>query len=115
LPVQVVVGGVLVQVIESCNNTWLFDMERRRFRRVPRGVPLDLPATSGEWQPFARLDVDPDSDAFEVALDERGSRLLRAWRHQGACQQCDERTTAEVSKAAVAAALASPPEFSPRR
>ncbi len=102
---QVVVGGVQVEMIESCNNTWLFDLERRRFRRVPRGVPLDLPATSSEWQPFAHLEVDPDSDAFEVALDERGSRLLRSWRHQGSCQQCDERSTAEVSKAAVAAAL----------
>lgn len=102
---QVIVGGVQVEMIESCNNTWLFDLERRRFRRVPRGVPLDLPATSSEWQAFAHLEVDPDSDAFEVALDERGSRLLRSWRHQGACEQCDERATAEVSKAAVAAAL----------
>ncbi|MEO6121886.1 MAG: hypothetical protein ABIW46_02390 [Acidimicrobiales bacterium] len=105
LPVQVVIGGVMVKVIESCNNTWLFDLERSRFRRVPRGVPLDLPATSGEWQQFASLEIDPHSDAFEVALDERGSRLLRSWRHQGACVQCDERITAEVSKVAVAAAL----------
>ncbi|MGH9154620.1 MAG: hypothetical protein ACRD1K_01925 [Acidimicrobiales bacterium] len=102
---QVVVGGVVVQVIESCNNTWLFDSKRLRFRRVPRGVPLDLPATSSEWQAYAYLEVDPDSDAFEVALDERGTRLLRSWRHQGACEQCSERQTAEVSKVAVAAAL----------
>lgn len=102
---QVVVGGVMVEMVESCNNTWLFDLERRRFRRVPRGVPMDLPATSGEWQEFARLEFAPDSDAFEVALDERGSRLLRSWRHRGACDQCDGRMTAEVSKAAVAAAL----------
>jgi len=111
--VQVVAGGVLVEVIESCHNTWLFDMERHRFRRVPRGVPLDLPATSGEWQRFARLEVDPDSDAFEVALDEHGTRLLRSWRHQGACRLCDERSTAEVSKAAVAAALRSGGSVSP--
>ncbi|MGH9164813.1 MAG: hypothetical protein ACRDZW_04775 [Acidimicrobiales bacterium] len=102
---QVVVGGVLVEMMESCNNTWLFDMAGRRFRRVPRGVPLDLPAAGGEWQRFYELDIDPDSDAFEVSLDERGSRLLRSWRHQGACQQCDQRSTAEVSKEAVAAAL----------
>lgn len=102
---QVVVGGVLVEMIESCNNTWLFDRERGRFRRVPRGVPLDLPAAGTDWQDFAHLEIDPDSDAFEVALDERGTRLLRSWRHQGACRQCDERATAEVSRAAVAAAL----------
>ena len=110
---QVVVGGVLVTVIESCNNTWLFDLERRRFRRVPRGVPLDLPATTGEWQSFHELEIDANSDAFEVLLDERGSRLLRSWRHRGACDQCDLRSTAEVSRSAVAAAL-SAGDFSPR-
>src|SRR4051812_20769621 len=86
VPVRPQGGNVIV--IESCNSTWLFDNDKGRFRRVPRGTPLDLPAPDAEWQRFYRLEVDPDTDAFLVSLNESGSRLLRSFRHRPPCQQC---------------------------
>ena len=93
-------GGANVLVIESCNSTWLFDHDKSRFRRVPRGAPLDLPAPEAEWQRYFRLEVDPESDAFLVSLNESGSRLLRSFRHTPPCQQC-EAGTAELSLEAI--------------
>jgi hypothetical protein len=97
-------GGANVIVIESCNSTWLFDNDKGRFRRVPRGTPLDLPAPDAEWQRFYRLEVDPDTDAFLVSLNESGSRLLRSFRHRPPCQQCEPEApgTVELSLEAIA-------------
>jgi hypothetical protein len=96
-------GGNVI-VIESCNSTWLFDNDKGRFRRVPRGTPLDLPAPDAEWQRFFRLEVDPDTDAFLVSLNESGSRLLRSFRHRPPCQQCEPEApgTVELSLEAIA-------------
>ena len=88
-------------IIESCNSTWLFDHDKSRFRRVPRGTPLDLPAPDAEWQRFYRLEVDPDTDAFLVHLNESGSRLLRSFRHRPPCQQCEPHGTVELSLEAI--------------
>jgi hypothetical protein len=87
------VAGTVVQVVESCNSTWLFDTQRLRFRRVPKGISLEAPH-GGEWRPYARLELEPDADAFVVALNEDGTRLLRSWRHNGPCPQCEP--TAEL-------------------
>ncbi|HZQ85340.1 MAG TPA: hypothetical protein VFA83_10905 [Acidimicrobiales bacterium] len=94
-------GSGNVLVIESCNSTWLFDHDKARFRRVPRGTPLDLPAPEAEWQRFHRLEVDPDTDAFLVHLNESGSRLLRSFRHTPPCQQCEPHGTVELSLEAI--------------
>src|SRR5260221_7692878 len=95
------VGGANVVVIESCNSTWLFDHDKSRFRRVPRGSPIDLPAPDAEWQRFWRLEVDPETDAFLVSLNESGSRLLRSFRHTPPCQQCEPHGTVELSLEAI--------------
>ena len=94
-------GGSNLLVIESCNSTWLFDHEKSRFRRVPRGAPLDLPASDAEWQRYFRLEVDPDTDAFLVTLNESGSRLLRSFRHVMPCEQCEAPATTELSLEAI--------------
>ena len=97
-------GANNMLVIESCNSTWLFDQDKARFRRVPRGTPLDMPAPDAEWQRFYRLEVDPDTDAFLVSLNESGSRLLRSFRHRPPCQQCEPEPhgTVELSLEAIA-------------
>ena len=66
--------------IESTHSIWLFDVERMRFRRVPKGTDTEAPSLDSDWEPYFALDVDDDSGAFTVALNEDRTRLLRAWR-----------------------------------
>jgi hypothetical protein len=94
-------AGSDVQVIESCNSTWLFDASRSRFRRVPKGISLDVPAPADEWQRYYSLEIDDDTGAFVVALNESGTRLLRSYRHVMPCPHCDANQTTEVSLEAV--------------
>jgi hypothetical protein len=64
---------------DSSHSTWLFDPDRMRFCRIPKGIdPQSLPLER-EWQPYYALDLD-DSGSFTVALSEDRTRLLRAWR-----------------------------------
>jgi hypothetical protein len=66
--------------LESSNSIWLFEIDRMRFRRVPRGTDPNSPAPANEWQPYFGLEVEPDTGAFTVALNEDGTRRLRAVR-----------------------------------
>ena len=66
--------------LESSNSIWLFDVDRMRFRRVPRGTDPNAPAPAAEWQPYFGLEVEPATGAFTVALNEDGTRRLRAVR-----------------------------------
>src|SRR5438876_795262 len=66
--------------IESTHSIWLFDAERMRFRRVPKGSDADSPSLDSDWEPYFALDVDNETGAFTVALNEDRTRLLRAWR-----------------------------------
>lgn len=76
-----------LQVLESCGFTWIFDEATLRFRRVPRhaGVGLDVPAG---WTPYHRLEIDGARNSFVVALNEAGTRILRAWLHIEPCERC---------------------------
>ena len=95
-------GAPAHQVIESCNSTWVFDTQAKRFRRVPRGTPLDLPTTAADWETYVKLDVDLESDAFLVTLNAAGTRLLRSYRHSDPCAQCDPGdATTELSLEAI--------------
>ena len=67
--------------IESTHSTWLFDTERMRFCRLPRGIdPMSI-GLEGEWQPYYGLELDP-SGSFTVALNADHTRMLRAWRDE---------------------------------
>jgi hypothetical protein len=66
--------------LESSNSIWLFDRERMRFRRVPRGTDPDSPSSPHDWEPYFGLEVETDTGAFTVALNEDGTRRLRAVR-----------------------------------
>ena len=92
-------AGNAVQVIESCNSTWIFDAERGRFRRAPRGSAIDVPAPDHEWDDYFGLELLPDSGAFVVRLNEAGTRLLRAYRHGEGCSACGDEATGELSVA----------------
>jgi hypothetical protein len=91
-----------LQVIESCNSTWVFDAKAKRFRRVPKGTPLDLPTSAADWETYVKLEIDVDSDAFLVTLNEAGTRLLRSYKHSDPCAQCGPAdATAELSLEAI--------------
>lgn len=76
-----------LQVLESCAFTWIFDGATLRFRRMPRDahVNLDVPTA---WTPYHRLEIDDSRASFMVALDEGGTRVLRAWFHAEPCDRC---------------------------
>ena len=40
----------------------------------------DAPSLDSDWEPYFALDIDDETGAFTVALNEDRTRLLRAWR-----------------------------------
>jgi len=91
------IAHALPTVLESCHSTWIFDTERMRFRRILKGLDLDVRQASTEWRPYFGLHLDRDSESFVVLLNPDGSRLLRSWRHVEHCPQCGGEATAELS------------------
>ena len=79
-PIRLDVSEPRVLRLESSNSIWLFEVDRMRFRRVPRGTDPNAPAPAAEWQPYFGLEVEPETGAFTVALNEDGTRRLRAVR-----------------------------------
>lgn len=98
---EIEVGGVTIRVLESCHSLWVFEPGRKRFRRVPRGTRLDMPSPESDWTPYHRLEVEPSSGAFAVALNEDGTRVLRSWLHSEPCRHCSTDQTGELSLEAI--------------
>lgn len=84
--------AAFVERIESSHSIWLFDTDRRRYRRLPPGADVDAPALEADWEPYFSLEIDEDSGAFTVTLNEDGTQLLRAFR-----KSADEPPTEELS------------------
>ena len=91
------INGSSVQVLESCHSLWIFEPERGRFRRVPRGTRLDMPSPENEWTPYYRLELDTTSGAFSVGLNPDDTRVLRSWLHVDPCRHCSADRTGELS------------------
>jgi hypothetical protein len=70
----------LVERIDSAHSIWLFDTERRRFRRLPPDADVDAPALDSDWEPYTSLEIDEATGGFTVTLNDDGTRLLRAYR-----------------------------------
>ncbi len=96
MPVHNLTGySVVVEpiIIDSCHSRWVFDADRRLFRRVLKGPGLGLRTVMTEWRPYAELHLDEQSESFTVALNEDATRMLRSWRHRdGECAQCGSAT-----------------------
>jgi len=95
--VEALINGSSVQVLESCHSLWIFEPERGRFRRVPRGTRLDMPSPENEWTPYYRLELDTTSGAFSVGLNPDDTRVLRSWLHVDPCRHCSADHTGELS------------------
>ena len=65
--------------IDTSHSIWLFDTERMRFRRMPRGADPTAPSFEGDWESYYALEVDDDG-SFTVALNPERTRLLRSYR-----------------------------------
>jgi hypothetical protein len=86
-----------VERIDSCHSIWLFDTDRMRYRRLPRGASVDSPALATDWEPYTGLDVDVDTGSFSVVLNAERTRILRSWRHADPCPHCSTaETTGEI-------------------
>lgn len=81
-------AGTQTLCLRSCHSRWIFDVEHRRFRRLPVEIPVDLAGSADDWQPFVALQVDPDSGAFRVTLNQERTRVIRSWLHDEPCRHC---------------------------
>jgi hypothetical protein len=85
-------------VLESCHNTWIFDPEHRRFRRILKGIESDHHPVATEWRPYWYVHLEPESEGFTVFLNASRTRLIRSWRHTQDCVACRRAgETAELS------------------
>ncbi len=86
--------------VVSQHSVWYFDTDRKRFRRVPKGVAEFEPVPDHAWEPYHRLDVDADRGSFVVVLNPSGTRLLEAW-FETASAAAGGDSTAEMQLAPV--------------
>ena len=84
-------AGTQTLCLRSCHSLWIFDVEHRRFRRLPGAVSADI--GSDNWEPFVALHVDPGTGAFRVTLNEDRTRVLRSWLHDEPCRHCQPAGT----------------------
>ncbi len=91
-------AGMQTLCLRSCHSLWIFDVEHRRFRRLPGAVTADI-AGAGDWQPFVALQIDPATGSFRVVLNEDHTRVLRSWLHDEPCVHCGgEPDTAQTGE-----------------
>ena len=86
-----------LQLLESCSFRWIFDDTTHRFRRTPRDARVWLECPE-DWAEYHHLKIDESRSCFAVALDEGGTRILRAWLHHDPCQRCGrgDRSTGDL-------------------
>lgn len=82
----------------SCNSVWTFDLNSKRFARLPRGsfsLLNDISFPDHLWNDYFDLALDPNGVGFVVYLNEEGTKLLRSYRHLEPCEYCDDRVEAK--------------------
>lgn len=89
-----------VRTLESCAFIWFFDLDRRRFRRVPVGAALHVPAPATAWTDYFDLQVDEDPPVLRVSLNADQTWVLRSSYHAGPCLLCTRRRRGGVSAGA---------------
>jgi hypothetical protein len=88
-PTEAALGPSDALILESCHSTWIFDPQRRKFRRIIKGVEVGHRCVMTEWRTYWQLVVDPEGEGFTVYLNSSRSRLIRSWRHTQHCARCE--------------------------
>ena len=92
-------AGTQTLCLRSCHSLWIFDVEHRRFRRLPGAVTADI-AGAETWERFVALQIDPETGSFRIVLNEDRTRVLRSWLHDEPCLHCggqpDTAQTGEI-------------------
>ena len=55
--------------IDTSHSIWLFDTERMRFRRMPRGADPTAPSFEGDWESNYALEIEDDGAAGGANLN----------------------------------------------
>lgn len=84
-------------VLESCHSTWIFDCDRKQFRRILRGIEVGKQCVSTQWRAYWELQLDPVGEGFTVYLNASRTRLIRSWRHNEDCSECRNHQTDALS------------------
>lgn len=80
------VRGNGVVEIETCTGTWLFEVPRSQFCRVPLGTsPAFVPPSA--WRPYQRLALSADG-LVRVILDASAHMGISGWLHERGCDRC---------------------------
>jgi hypothetical protein len=90
-------AGAQTLCLRSCHSLWIFDVEHRRFRRLPGAVSADI-AGPAQWEPFVALHVDHATGAFRVTLNEERTRVIRSWLHDDPCCHCQSSDAAHTGE-----------------
>ena len=81
--------------LHSSHSTWLFDVEGKRFKRVPSEVDPVGPFATASWEEYHDFVVE--GDELTVILDDEGTRRLRArLRDDSAAAPTTEEKTQEI-------------------
>lgn len=84
------VGGVDLDVVESCLYLWLFDTSTKQFCRVPRGTRIEYLSPADGWEPYHSYEVNVEHGTFLVLLNEEGTRRQSATWHAEDCECLDQ-------------------------
>lgn len=84
----------------SCHSDWVFDLERKKFLRLPRGGAKKERLHFGEntWADFDELSIDADTGEFVVYLNAAKSHMLRSFQHGEPCERCSEQSLSEPTR-----------------
>ena len=58
-------------VLESCHSTWVFELYRKRFCRVLKGIEISHRAVSTGWRPYSHLEIVTESEEFHGLSQRR--------------------------------------------
>jgi hypothetical protein len=94
---------VSLTVIESHHTTWVFDPDRMRFTRLPKGSDPHAPVPDSQWEQYHGLELEPATGEFTVALNPSRTRLLRSCRSDLATTPPELHRTAELHLDAIVA------------
>jgi hypothetical protein len=95
--------AVSLTVIESHHTTWVFDADRMRFTRLPKGADAHAPIPDSQWELYHGLELDPETGEFTVALNPARTQLLRSWRADATPASPELHRTAELHLDVIAA------------